>query len=192
MYLRITNLHLIVSFLVLSAVGLFLYFLHFRQRPALVVERPPVTELPDHEALLREEERRQEEARLRQEAMDRAQRSLSRAAQTIESARGEGKDVQLPSKTYQQAREIFFQAQTVDDFYRAQTLAEQALQQALAVPSSRLKTYVVKRGDNLWRIAKKKEVYGRGAGWVKIWRANEKKVSDFDLLYVGISLAIPE
>jgi nucleoid-associated protein YgaU len=58
-------------------------------------------------------------------------------------------------------------------------------------PGSAPGTYVVRRGDNLWNIAKKSSIYGRGAGWVKIWRANEGKVPDFDQLPVGVTLRIP-
>ena len=52
-------------------------------------------------------------------------------------------------------------------------------------------TYTVKRGDCLWNIAKMSEHYGRGAMWVDIWRANEKKIPDFDVIYRGQKLVIP-
>jgi len=49
--------------------------------------------------------------------------------------------------------------------------------------------YVVEKGDNLWNIAKR--VGGRGAGWVKIWRANEEKIKDFDRIYPNQEIIIP-
>ncbi len=58
--------------------------------------------------------------------------------------------------------------------------------------SGRYRLYRIKKGDTLWRIAKKPAVYGQGAGWVKIWRANQKKIPDFDQLPVGMVLKIPD
>jgi len=54
------------------------------------------------------------------------------------------------------------------------------------------KTYRVRKGDTLWGIAKRKDVYGRGAMWVKIWRNNESGISDFDKIVSGTVLKIPK
>jgi nucleoid-associated protein YgaU len=50
----------------------------------------------------------------------------------------------------------------------------------------------VRRGDSLWAIAKMPRHYGRGAFWTKIWRANEKKIPDFDIIYPRQVLLIPK
>lgn len=52
-------------------------------------------------------------------------------------------------------------------------------------------TYVVHRGDTLWKIAKMKEHFGKGHRWYDIWKANEDKISDFDHLRAGRMLMIP-
>jgi nucleoid-associated protein YgaU len=51
--------------------------------------------------------------------------------------------------------------------------------------------YVVQPGDNLWAIAKRPDVYGRGAKWVRLWRANEKDIPDFDKITSGMVLSVP-
>lgn len=52
-------------------------------------------------------------------------------------------------------------------------------------------TYVVKRGDTLWKIAKMPEHFGQGHRWYDIWKANEDKIEDFDHLVRGQTLTIP-
>jgi hypothetical protein len=52
-------------------------------------------------------------------------------------------------------------------------------------------TYVVERGDTLWKISKMKEHFGLGHRWYDIWKANEDKIADFDHLVKGQSLEIP-
>jgi LysM repeat protein len=49
------------------------------------------------------------------------------------------------------------------------------------------KTYTVKSGDSLSKIAKKLEIK---AGWQRLWAANPK-VGDPDLIYVGQKLQLP-
>jgi LysM repeat protein len=49
------------------------------------------------------------------------------------------------------------------------------------------KTYTVKSGDSLSKIAKKLEIK---AGWQRLWAANTK-VGDPDLIYVGQKLQLP-
>lgn len=53
------------------------------------------------------------------------------------------------------------------------------------------KTYTVKKGDNLWNIAK--ALYGSGADYTKIYSANKGTVgSNPNLIYPGQVLTIPE
>lgn len=52
------------------------------------------------------------------------------------------------------------------------------------------RTYVVKRGDNLWNIAKKH--YGNGNQWKKIYNKNRKVIgSNPNLIYPGQKYIIP-
>jgi nucleoid-associated protein YgaU len=47
----------------------------------------------------------------------------------------------------------------------------------------------VRRGDSLWRIAKRH--YGDGRKWTKIYRANRRKLKDPDVILVGRRLYLP-
>jgi hypothetical protein len=51
------------------------------------------------------------------------------------------------------------------------------------------KTYTVKSGDCLWKIAK--QFYGNGAQYTKIYEANKDKIDDPNLIYAGQVLIIP-
>lgn len=51
------------------------------------------------------------------------------------------------------------------------------------------RTYTVKRGDSLWKIAK--QFYGNGALYTKIFDANTKQIANPNLIYVGQVFVIP-
>ncbi|MCG3128799.1 MAG: hypothetical protein CHACPFDD_03692 [Phycisphaerae bacterium] len=53
----------------------------------------------------------------------------------------------------------------------------------------RTRTYVVKKGDSLSKIAKK--VYGDADRWTEIWNANKGRIKDKNKLTVGQKLTIP-
>jgi nucleoid-associated protein YgaU len=46
-------------------------------------------------------------------------------------------------------------------------------------------TYAVVKGDSLWRIAGKSEVYGNPFQWPLIYKANADKIKDADLIHAG-------
>lgn len=50
--------------------------------------------------------------------------------------------------------------------------------------------YVVKKGDNLWKIAKTLSAYNDSYKWPLIYRANVGKIKDADLIRVGMKLKI--
>jgi nucleoid-associated protein YgaU len=52
------------------------------------------------------------------------------------------------------------------------------------------KTYIVKSGDNLSKIAK--QLYGDPAKWKKIHAANSDKIPNPDLIRPGLKLTIPD
>ncbi len=55
--------------------------------------------------------------------------------------------------------------------------------------ASEAKTYTVKSGDSLSKIAK--HLYGDASSWHKIYDANRGKISDPDLIHPGQVLDIP-
>ena len=48
--------------------------------------------------------------------------------------------------------------------------------------------YVVKKGDNLWKISV--QVYGDGYQWVKLYRANKNFIKNPNKIEVGMKLAL--
>ncbi|MCX7833715.1 MAG: LysM peptidoglycan-binding domain-containing protein [Ignavibacteria bacterium] len=73
----------------------------------------------------------------------------------------------------------------------------------IVVKEEKYTQYTVVKGDCLWKIAQKKEIYGNARFWVKIWEANKEgvisapkgvphKIVKPDLIYPGQILRIPE
>lgn len=57
-------------------------------------------------------------------------------------------------------------------------------------PPSQYSNYVVERGDNLWNIAGKPSVYGNPYQWPLIYRDNQDKIRDADLIFPGQQFSI--
>jgi nucleoid-associated protein YgaU len=51
--------------------------------------------------------------------------------------------------------------------------------------------YTVVRGDNLWNIAKKDDIYADPYMWPRLYRANREAIKDPDLIYPKQTLAVP-
>jgi nucleoid-associated protein YgaU len=51
--------------------------------------------------------------------------------------------------------------------------------------------YTVVKGDCLWNIAKKKDHYGNGFAWPKIYNANKDKIKDPDLIFPKQVFKVP-
>jgi nucleoid-associated protein YgaU len=51
--------------------------------------------------------------------------------------------------------------------------------------------YMVMRGDNLWNIAKKDDIYSDPYMWPRLYRANKEQIKDPDLIYPKQKLAVP-
>ena len=56
-------------------------------------------------------------------------------------------------------------------------------------PAAERRTYVVKEGDSLSKIAK--HLYGDGNQWLRIYEANRAIIKNPDLIYPGQELHIP-
>ncbi|MDN5353710.1 MAG: hypothetical protein PWQ09_466 [Candidatus Cloacimonadota bacterium] len=63
--------------------------------------------------------------------------------------------------------------------------------QVLKIPRGLPNTWKVYKGECLWKIAAYPEVYGSGAKWPVIYRANKDKIKDPDLIYPNQIFEIP-
>ena len=70
---------------------------------------------------------------------------------------------------------------------------ETDLGQTGSAPSApeRYDTYVVQKGESLWSIAKKPEVYGKATQWRRLFDANRDLLKSPDRLKAGMTLKIP-
>jgi len=69
-----------------------------------------------------------------------------------------------------------------------ESLIEQAKEKAkTAVPP----TYTVMKGDYLWKIAGKEDIYGNPMAWWRIYTSNLDQIKNPDLIYPNQVLAIP-
>ena len=57
-------------------------------------------------------------------------------------------------------------------------------------PPAQTSGYTVQRGDNLWNIAGRSEIYGDAYQWPLIYRTNQDKIRDADLIYPGQDFTI--
>lgn len=69
----------------------------------------------------------------------------------------------------------------------ARQQAENALQQKRDEEArmSEMGSYTVVRGDSLWGISGRSEIYGNPYQWPLIYKANRNKIKDADLIYPG-------
>ena len=69
---------------------------------------------------------------------------------------------------------------------------DQLLEQVKArMPRKRIRQYSVLRGDSLWKIAKKDDIYGDAYLWPRIYVENRGKIKDPDMIYPKWVLNIP-
>jgi nucleoid-associated protein YgaU len=59
------------------------------------------------------------------------------------------------------------------------------------MPRKRIRQYSVMKGDSLWRIAKKDDIYGDPYLWPRIYVENRNKIKDPDLIYPNWVLNVP-
>ena len=94
--------------------------------------------------------------------------------------------IALANEAEAQARAAIAQAEAENKkFLNAN--AESAIEEESSsrVPAGRVSSYSVVRGDNLWNISGKDEVYADPYQWPLIYKTNRDKIQDADLIYPG-------
>jgi len=66
--------------------------------------------------------------------------------------------------------------------------AEEPVVETPVAPSN--DTYLVVRGDSLWKISGKPDIYNNPYHWPLIYKANRDKINDADLIHPGQELTI--
>jgi nucleoid-associated protein YgaU len=175
--LKITKLHIILLVVVLAFGTIFSYqYQQERKRQAAIAEA---------QRRKAEEDARERLAREQQQAA--AVKAVAVAGEYWLTGKKEGKDLAIPQETLRKAKESL----TAGNFELAESMARQAIEEFKTAKTLNV-TYTVKRGDSLWRIARMTAHYGKGSMWPVIWRANEHKIPDFDVLRRNQVLLIPK
>ena len=66
-----------------------------------------------------------------------------------------------------------------------------SVNQVLKIPRGLPNSWKVYKGEFLWKIASYPEIYGKGSKWPLIYRANQDKIKDPNLIYPNQILQIP-
>ena len=110
------------------------------------------------------------------------QRKLSEARQLLDQARGYSGMNADQSARMREAEA----AMASGDGRRAYDILNGLLSELAAAKM----TYAVVKGDSLWRISGKSEVYGNAYQWPLIYKANADKIKDADLIHAGLELSV--
>ncbi len=115
-----------------------------------------------------------------------AWRDTGKLIKQAEKALKDGKDaeaIKLANKARNQAELALAQKE-------AEMNRNRDLFGASSYGSSGGSDYSVVKGDSLWRISGKSEVYGNPYQWPLIYKTNSAKIKDADLIFPGQKLAI--
>ncbi len=63
--------------------------------------------------------------------------------------------------------------------------------QILNIPRGKPYSWKVWKGESLWKIASYPEIYGKGSEWPRIYRENQDKIKDPNLIYPNQQFSIP-
>jgi len=111
------------------------------------------------------------------------------AAEAALSAGDEAKATELADEARRQAENAMAQAKSEE----ARLLENGTLSAGSASAGGAMggsDSYQVIRGDNLWNISGKSEVYANPYQWPLIYKANRDKINDADLIFPGQVFAI--
>lgn len=86
----------------------------------------------------------------------------------------------LANKAREQAEDAIAQQQ-----FEQQRIANKFSSSAAAPVTASAGQYAVVRGDNLWNISAKPDIYNNPYQWPLIYKANSNKIKDADLIYPG-------
>jgi len=144
-----------------------------------------------------------------------AEEAIASASKAIDAAWEVGADVTVAESLLEEARSAFAEGDyptATSKAWEAEAAANAAREEALAkaieeeevveeevveeeVVEEAPRVYVVgtweRDRDCLWNIAKKNRFYGDPWKWKRIYRANQDKIKDPDLIYPGQRLSIP-
>ncbi len=102
--------------------------------------------------------------------------------------------IALANEAEAQARAAIAQAEAENKKF-LNSAAESAISDSSSssgIPEGRVGSYSVVRGDNLWNISGKDEVYADPYQWPLIYKTNRDKIKDADLIHPGQVLDIDQ
>ena len=115
-------------------------------------------------------------------------KKLIKKAKKALKAGDDAKAIKLANKAKKQAEDAV--SQKYDELERLKDiLGSSDLPQD---PKSSAGEYQVMSGDNLWDISGKSQVYSNPYQWPLIYKANQDKIKDADLIYPGQNLVIDQ
>jgi len=128
-------------------------------------------------------------------------RDTGKTIKKAEAALSEGKDaeaIKLANKAKKQADDAVKQAAAEDSkFMNSMSAADRAALSGAdsdmskgkgagaAMMAGRVSSYSVVRGDNLWNISGKEQVYDNSYQWPLIYKTNRSQIKDADLINPG-------
>lgn len=105
------------------------------------------------------------------------------------TAGNEDEAIKLANKAKKQAMDAIAQAKLENQkFMNSQSaidLRDADMAKSSSSMAGKVSSYSVVRGDNLWDISGKDEVYADSYQWPLIYKTNRSKIKDADLIYPG-------
>ena len=123
-------------------------------------------------------------------------RDTGKLIKSAEAALADGDEegaIKLANKATAQARTAIAQGEAENKkFLNSNKVAAPAPVAAPTTRPGRVNSYSVTRGDNLWNISGKSQVYADPYQWPLIYKTNRDKIKDADLIYPGQVLDVDQ